>query len=321
MKRSVLFGVAAAVALTVAGTAHAQKVTILGGGVKGQPYQFAVGLSKILGENGISATPQSTKGMVAQARLIGKGDADFAWALGGPVGAWAYKGERRFAKEGPKPTIRAILGYPFGSLQWLALETSGIKNVEDLKGKRVSVGGAASTTQTFAHFLLPAAGLEKGSYKEFTPGFSAGFGSLRDGNVDAHLTIGKAPLAAVQELAAVKKIRLLQQDAGALRGVIDKYGPGIELAQVPANVYGANQANDTAVNGLFLYFGFSTGTHVPADTVYKVTKVLFENLAAFHKTAKSAGSVTLASACQGLSFPLHEGAKRYYAEIGKNDCK
>jgi TRAP transporter TAXI family solute receptor len=321
MNRTVLIGLAATLALTVAGSAHAQKVTILGGGIKGQPYQFAVGLSKILGDHGVNATPQSAKGMVAQARLIAKGEADFAWALGGPVGAWAYKGEQRFEKEGPKPTIRAILAYPFGSLHWLTLARSGIENVEDLKGKRVSVGGASSTTQTFAHFLLPAAGLAKGDYKEFTPGFSEGFGSLRDGNVDAHLTIGKTPLAAVQELAAVKKIRLLQQDAGALQGVIDKYGPGIELKQIAADAYGANQVNDDTTNALFLYFGFSTSTHVPADTVYKVTKILYETLEAFHKTAKSASSVSLATACEGLSFPLHEGAKRYDAEIGRTDCQ
>ena len=91
--------------------ASAQSVTILGGGLKGQPYQFAVGLSKILkSKAGISCHAAiGSKGMVAQARIIAKGQAQFAWGLGGPVGAWAYKGERRFKKEGPKKNLRAVL--------------------------------------------------------------------------------------------------------------------------------------------------------------------------------------------------------------------
>ncbi len=28
----------------------------------------------------------------------------------------------------------------------------------------------------------------------------------------------------------------------------------------------------------------------------------------------------LEAACGGLSFPLHEGAKRYFKEIGKAEC-
>ena len=72
-------------AFAFTGTAAAQSVTILGGGVKGQPYQFAVAQSKILKEHGnISATPQSSQGIPAQARLVARGEANFAWGLGGP---------------------------------------------------------------------------------------------------------------------------------------------------------------------------------------------------------------------------------------------
>ena len=138
MKRS-LFGffIALAASLVLAAAAAAQSVTILGGGLKGQPYQFAVGLSKILKDKaGLSVTPQSAKGMVAQARILAKGQAQFAWGLGGPLGVWAYKGERRFKKEGPKKNLRAVLAYPFGQFQWITLAGSGIKSVNDFKGRR-----------------------------------------------------------------------------------------------------------------------------------------------------------------------------------------
>lgn len=314
--------IVASVSITAAADASAQQLaTILGGGVKGQPYQFAVALSKLLGEHtDVHATPQSAKGMVAQARLIAKGRAEFAWGLGGPVGAWAHQGKQRFEEEGPKENLRAILSYPFGTFQWLTLADSGIEDLSDVKGKRVSVGGAASTTQTFAHFFLPEHGLEEGGYEEFTPGFSGGFDSLRDGRVDVHLTVGEAPLSAVQELASLQELRLVHMDEEALGAIVEQYGPGISEVQLPPDVYGKNQVNETPVDTLSIFFGFSTSADVPADLVYTVTKALFENLEDFHQTSQAAKNVTLKGACHGLAFPLHEGARRYYEEIGQEDC-
>lgn len=323
MKRSLLkVTVFAGLCFAVSSTEAAESITILGGGVKGQPYQFAVGLSKILKEKAdINATPQSAKGMVAQARIVAKGGAQFAWGLGGPVGGWAYKGQRRFEKEGPKKNLRQILAYPFGVFQWLALADSGVTSLKDLKGKRVSVGSASSTTQTYARFFMAAHGLDKGDYKELTPGFTGGFNALRDKTVDAHLTMGLPPMSVVQELSALKKIRLLQMDAAAVQDVIKNYGPGLTPAKIEPGTYGDNQANTESVNTIFAYFGFSTSSDVSADLVYKVTKILFENLEDFYGTAKAAKSVTLDAACSGLSIPLHEGAIRYYKEVGKTDCK
>lgn len=317
MRRSVIAAVVAATAAMTVAEAVAQQVTILGGGVKGQPYQFAVGMSKLLGEHtDIGATPQSAQGMVAQARLIDAGRADFAWALGGPIGAWAFTGTQRFEEEGPKENLRSILSYPFGTFQWLTLADSGIEQLGDLAGKRVSVGGAASTTQTFAHFFLPAHGLEEGDYDEFTPGFNGGFDSLRDGRVDAHLTVGNAPLSAVQELAALNELRIVDMDEAALEGIVQEYGPGIALATLAPDSYGDNQVNDDPVQTLSIFFGFATRADVSADLVYTVTKALFENLEEFHQISEAAKTVTLEGACHGLAFPLHEGARRYYEEAG-----
>lgn len=320
MKRFIFF-FAVVASLSLVSSAFAQSIAIVGGGVKGQTYQASVALSKILKEKaGISATPQSSKGMVAQARIISKGEGQFTFGLGGPIGLWAYRGEGRFKKEGPKKNLRAVLSYPYGQLHWITLADSGIKSVKDFKGKRISVGSAASATQTFARFFFPAHGLKKGDYKELTPGFTGGFSSLRDGAVDAHLTLGLAPMSIVAELAALKKIRLVDMDKKALEGIVKKYGPGIAVTQIPAGVYGKNEVNTGPVNALFMYYGFTTSTRVDADLVYKVTKTLFENLKDFHAAFNAAKNITLKDACASLVFPLHDGAKRYYKEIGKKDC-
>jgi len=307
--------------LAFAPAASAESAVILGGGLKGGAYAMAVGLSKLLKDKAeLNASPQTSGGMVAQARILAKGDAQFAFGLGGAIGAWAYKGERRFKAEGPKPNLRAIFAYPFGTFQWVTLANSGIQSLRDVKGKTVSVGKASSTTQTFARIFLPAHGVEMADIKETTPGFGGGFNQLRDGNVAAHLSLGKTPISPLREMATTKQFRLIQMDADVIDKLVKDIGSGVGPSTIAPGVYGDNQKNTKPVNTMAIFFGFSTTSDTSADLVYLVTKTLFENLAAYKKTTPKAKSVTLAGACDGLAFPLHEGAKRYFKEVGAKGC-
>lgn len=208
MKKTLIVGALIAASCGLVQGAFAQSVVILGGGLKGGPYAMAVGLSKLLKDKaGLNAIPQTSGGMVAQARFLAKGDAQFAFGLGGAIGAWAYNGQQRFESEGPKKNLRAVFAYPFGNFQWVTLADSGIKTLRDLKGKRVSVGQASSTTQTFARIFLVAHGIQMSQIQELTPGFGGGFNQLRDGNLDAHLSLGETPISALREMATTKQFR------------------------------------------------------------------------------------------------------------------
>lgn len=302
--------------------ASAQDVKILGGGIKGGAYAMAVGLSKLLKDKaGMNAQPQTSGGMVAQARLLDKGSANFAFGIGGPIGAWAYKGEARFAKEGAKKKLRAVMAYPFGNLQWVTLADSPVKSLADLRGKTISVGKASSTTQTFGKIFLEAHGMKLSDLKVTTPGFGGGFNQLRNGNVAAHLTLGTTPVSALREMAATKNFRIVHMDPAVISKVASDIGSGVSVDKIPPDAYGKAQKNTKAATTLGLFFGFSTSTNTSADLVYKVTKALFENLDEYKQATKKAKAVTLEAACDGLAFPLHEGAKRYYTEIGHQGCK
>lgn len=320
-QRSLICAVAIPLVFAVPSQLAAESLTILGGGIKGGAYAMAVGLSKLLKDKaGLEATPQTSGGMVAQARLLAKGNAQFAFGIGGPIGAWAYNGKRRFEKEGPKKNLRAVFAYPFGNLQWVTLADSDIKTVRDLKGKPVSVGKASSTTQTFARIFLPAHGIEMSEVKERTPGFGGGFNELRNGNVVAHLTVGKTPISALTEMATTKAFRLVDMDPAVLEKLVKDIGSGVSVDKIAPDAYGGNQKNTAPVSTLGLFFGFTTTEETSADLVYKVTKTLFENLGAYQEITSKAKAVKLEAACKGLAFPLHEGAKRFYKEAGVKGC-
>ena len=52
------------------------------------------------------------------------------------------------------------------------------------------------------------------------------------------------------------------------------------------------------------------------DTVYAMTKALFENLDTLGQAHAKGKEVTAKAAVTGISVPFHPGAVKYYKEIG-----
>ena len=59
-----------------------------------------------------------------------------------------------------------------------------------------------------------------------------------------------------------------------------------------------------------------TSSDVPDDVVYAVTKEVMENLDKLRKLHPALESITVKSMLEGLSAPIHNGAMRYYKEVG-----
>jgi TRAP transporter TAXI family solute receptor len=73
--------------------------------------------------------------------------------------------------------------------------------------------------------------------------------------------------------------------------------------------------NDTITFGVGATFVSSTKT--PANTVYQVVKAVFDNFQAFKKFHPAFKSLKESNMIvDGLSAPLHDGAKKYYKERG-----
>jgi len=53
-----------------------------------------------------------------------------------------------------------------------------------------------------------------------------------------------------------------------------------------------------------------------ADTVYAMTKAIFNNLNELVQTHPAAQGINIKDAATDMPLPLHPGAERYYREIG-----
>ena len=84
-------------------------------------------------------------------------------------------------------------------------------------------------------------------------------------------------------------------------------------AVIPARTYEGQTKNvETAAIVNFLV----TREGVSADTVYAMTRAIFNNLTQLVQTHPAASGISLKDAVVAMPVPLHPGAERYYREMG-----
>src|SRR5690606_21417084 len=128
--------------LGLSGAAQAQQfVNVLTGGTSGIYYPLGVALSQIYGKEipEAKSSVQSTKASVENLNLLQAGRGEIGFTLGDALSD-AWKGNEEVGFKAPLKKLRAIAGIYPNYVQIVASADSGIKTLDDLKGKRVSVG-------------------------------------------------------------------------------------------------------------------------------------------------------------------------------------
>jgi len=295
--------------------AAAERLRIAGSTGGGGLGPLSVGVFKVIKNHLPEFTvspPQVTGGSTENTRLLGRNEVNFGYTS--ELGE-AYEG-RGIWKE-KYSNLRTIYTFPYGYQQFITLSSSGIKSFKDLMGKRICLGPAGSGGAVRAEkIILPAHGLKAGvDYKASYQPYASGCDQLRDGNIDVMCISMKAPTPAVMELVTLKKIFMVPMDRAAVEE-ISKKDSRLTAGYVPKNVYGKNQTNTEDALTLNLNVAFGTTMETPENTVYKVTKALWEHLDEFQAVSATAKAIQLKTAFEGLPTPLHPGAEKYYREIG-----
>jgi TRAP transporter TAXI family solute receptor len=304
----------AGVAFMAAAPAQAQQtfINVLTGGTSGVYYPMGVALSQIYGKAmpDAKATVQATKASAENLNLLQAGRGEVGFSLGDAVSD-AWKGDEEAGFKVPLKKLRGIAGIYPNYIQIVASADSGIKTLADLKGRRISVGAPKSGTELNARAILKAAGL---SYKDFAKVEYLPFGEsvelMKNRQLDATLQSAGLGVSSLRDLAVSVPIVVVAIPADVVAKVGDV---SYQAAVIPAKTYeGQNADVSTVAIQNFLI----TSTATPTETVYKMTKSMFENLdqlAAAHSAGKAIKKET---ALKGMPVPLHPGAEKYYREIG-----
>lgn len=313
MRKFIVALAIAASALSVGVKAQAQEfVSILTGGTGGVYYPIGVSLAGIYSKNikGMQATAQATKGSVENLQRLGKNDAEVAITLGDSL-SFAWNGNPEVGFPQPVKNLRGVAVLYANVIQIVASKDSGIKSLSDLKGKRMSVGAPRSGTELNTRAVLAAAGIDykdlgKVEYLDFNQSVEL----IKNRQLDVTLQSVGLGNAALRDLANSVDIVVVPVSAAEAAKIPDKaYQPTV----VPANTYkGQTEPVPTVEVANILV----TTDKVPAETVYQMTKLMFENLDTLIAAHASAKSIKLETALKGMPIPLHPGAEKYYREKG-----
>ena len=296
------------------GSSDVRYLSIATGGTGGVYYPYGGGIAKILNESlpGFRATAEVTSASVDNLKLIRDGRADLAFTLADTL-AEAVRGSGSFAGRPVPAASLAVLYTNYTHL--VALGSSTIRSIADLRGQVISTDSPGSGTEIIAVRLLRAAGLDPD--RDLTRqglGVSESAGALKDGKIAAFFWSGGLPSAAVQDLAHTTGITIRMIPTGDLVARLQQeHGTLYFAAVVPASAYPGIDA-DVPVVGVANVLAVNAA--MPEPLAYDITRLLFEKrteLAAIHPEARH---LALERAPIGSPAPFHPGAVRFYRERG-----
>lgn len=262
--------------------------------------------------DGMQFSSESSTGSAENMRAVGGGDAEFGLVFASDL----FNGSRGQGTFDEAISDTCTLTYVFASVgHFVVPEDSDIQTLEDIKGKRVSLGGPGSGSAVNMQLLLEQMGI----WDDFTPVYIGGKSSeaLRNGDIDAynwHPGLGN-PM--IQDTATMMSVRFLDLDAPAREsGLYEKY-PYFGPMTIPGGLYpGVDEDTPTYGTGSILI----ANKEVSADLVYDLLSAIYsdegrkELSGAVGEAAIEA--MTKDSALDFMTVPLHPGAERYWSEQG-----
>jgi uncharacterized protein len=299
------------------GGAQAENLSVATGGTGGVYYPMGGGLAAMLSSKvpGMVATAEVTGGSVDNLNLVGSGKPYVGFAMA-DASKDALAGEGKF--KGRKVDVNTLLVLYPNLMHVVTVESTGIKSMKDLKGKRISTGSPGSATEVMAFRLLAAAGLDKDKdVQRERLGAAESVNAMKDRKIDAFFWVGGLPTSAVTDLANSPGMNIfLVNNADEVAPMNQKYGNLYFKAVIPKETYkGMTQDNQTSgVANLLI-----VNAKMSEDEAYKIVKAVFDNKIDLVRTHKEYINVTLQNQKQASSpVPYHPGALKYFKEKGIN---
>jgi len=261
---------------------------------------------------GLIGVPQSSNGSVSNVDAIRQGRLESGFVQSNVI-HWAYTGTGVFDGKTPARELRAITNLYRESMHVVARRNAGIKNISDLRGKRVSLDEPGSGTLGDARLVLAEYGITE---KDIKPEYikpNMAMQKIERGELDAFFIVAGYPAKSISQLVAQKSIVLVPIINSKAESLVRRTGQFSHDA-IPAGTYAG--IPETPTLGVGAQWIVNAG--LDEELVYKITKALWNKAARqiLDNGHPQGRAIVLEHALEGLGVPLHSGAERYYKEIG-----
>ncbi len=302
-------------AISPSDAAKRRYVSIAAGWVTGAYFPMAGAISRIawkhLKEKGIKVTAESSGASVANAKLIGLGDTDFA-ILQNDIASYAHYGKKPIFKKPIANLLGVCTLFP-EHVQVIARKDSGIKTIADLKGKKVAIGPVGSGTAENAKQILEAYGVnikDLAKSEQLTASQSSDY--IKDGRLDAAFFTVAVGAAVIMDTALIVDTDIVPIEGPEVDKLIKKF-PFYAKQIVPAKTY---KGNDADINTVSVMAMLSVRADLEEDIVYSILSAIYSDLAQLRKAHSKFKNISMETGLVGMSVPLHPGAAKYFKEKG-----
>ena len=289
--------------------------------VGGTYYPVGVALatiskSKLYPEHGVSLAAISSAGSLENIKLLRDNQAQFA-LLQGVFAAWAWNGEGPVRE--PQAWLRSVSGMwhnveHFALLADLVHEGT-LSDLGALDGQRFVLGERNSGAEHTGAYILESLGIDYRRRMNLAyMGYGATADAIQDGNIVGMNIPAGVPVSAITRALAVlgSRMAVLEVSDDELAKINARY-PLWNHYEIAAGTY-PNQLSP--IRSISHPNVLAVREDVPDETVYQVTRIMWENLSTLQEIHRSTNDMKLELALKGLGAPLHPGAARFYRERG-----
>lgn len=306
------------ISLVVSLTAHAEQfITIGTGGVTGVYYPTGGAICRLVNKDrkthGIRCSVESTGGSIYNINTIRAGELDLAIAQSD----WqhhAYNGTSLFEEKGPFKSLRSVFSLHAEPFTVVARADSGIKTFDDLKGKRVNIGNPGSGQRGTMEVLMKAKGWTMKDFKLVSElKASEQSKALCDNKIDAMIYTVGHPSGAIKEATTSCSSVIVEVSGPVIDKLVDE-NAFYRIVTIPGGMY---MGSENGVKTFGVGATFVSSTQVDNNVIYAVTQSVFDNFNEFKRLHPAFSGLKKEEMIKdGLTAPLHDGAKKYFVEVG-----
>ncbi len=285
-----------------------------GASIVGVYYQVALQISTLMNRNmgdKFNYIGRPTGGSVFNINAIQRETFDFGVAQS-DRNYQAYNGLADWEGK-PVTNLRSVFSMHPETVMLVTRKDTGIKKVEDIKGKRINIGNPGSGQRFNAEEVLqvyginPARDIRAESLQQHEASRA-----LVDRKIDAFFyTVGN-PSAAIEEPAQSVDIVMVPIDHPQIKKMAEEK-PYYVYTKIPAGTY---RGVDYDVPTYAVTATVITHENVPDEVVYNMVKTVFEKLNDLKASHAAFRHLDPKLMLEGLSAPFHPGAVKYYKEKG-----
>lgn len=304
LKKSVL-GLAAAAMLAVSPALAEDRISIGTGGTGGLFYVIGAGMAEIINKHmdGATARAEVTGASVENIRRVAADQLTLGFSSASTLYE-STKGTGPFS-DGALPMSAIAYLYP-AVMQIATLEGNGIKTLDDMAGKRISLGPPGSNSSVLCMRILQEKGVFDQGNAQFLS-YNESTKALVDGNIDAACVLAGAPVAALIDLDAKADMVMVPVDDATMKGLVGKY-PFYQPYEIKAGTYSDQKEAVAVVNDPATLF---TKTDADTGLIERITGTIFSNLDELHAVHPAAKRI-LRETATNVPVALHAGAKAWY---------